>query len=108
MANSNPAQAPIVTEADQPDNFDEILTQISVELHRLGLSWECERTQKYVLALLATRGYTPASYESARYALSYSLLKIFYRKLTQQRKNATTPLDKPTPNLGKQLATPQN
>ncbi len=103
MANSNPAQAPIVTEADQPDNFDEILTQISVELHRLGLSWECERTQKYVLALLATRGYTPASYESARYALSYSLLEIFYKKLTQlERKNATTP------NLDKQLATPQN
>ncbi len=94
--------APIVTEADQPDNFDEILTRISVEFHRLGLSWECERTQKYVLALLATRGYTPASYESARYALSYSLLEIFYRKLTQlERKNAT-------PHLDKQLAQSQN
>jgi len=57
MANfSNPAQAPIVTEADQPDNFDEILTRISVEFHRLGLSCGCECSQKYVIALLASGG----------------------------------------------------
>jgi hypothetical protein len=66
---------PIVSELDQPDDFTDVLDSIEFWLKRAGMSWSNERVVDFVNRLHAAAGYIPATYDIAKWALSYRQLK---------------------------------
>jgi hypothetical protein len=80
---------PIITEQNQPEDFTPVMDEIDFLLSRLGLTWKSERVTTYAHRLLASVGYTPATPELARYALSHRQLTIFRDKLCQTLKQSS-------------------
>jgi hypothetical protein len=74
-------KAPIVSEPDQPDDFTDVLDSIDFHMRRLKIFWTTPKIVEFVNRLHAAAGYTPATYEMARYALSYKQLKAIENRL---------------------------
>lgn len=79
----NFSELPIVSEPDQPDNFEDILIAIDVEFQRTGLHWNHGRVKTFIDRLLRMRGISITNYEIARYSLSYAQLTILHKRLTE-------------------------
>lgn len=73
--------APILTEPEQPEDFEEIIGGVEASMRLRGLNWHSDRVVQFVQKLHELAGYTPANYEIARYALSYRQLKTLKSKL---------------------------
>jgi hypothetical protein len=83
----------IVSEPDQPDDFTDVLDSIEFYMGHLKMSWATfpnsevldqeldNKVIAFVNRLHAAAGYTPATYEIARYALSYKQLKAIEKQL---------------------------
>ena len=88
----NISYAPIVSEPNQPDDFTEVLDSIEFFLKHFGMSWRHERVVALVRNLHAKAGYAPATYEFARFALSYQQLKAIEKKLKSNAHEPKTSL----------------
>lgn len=72
---------PVLHEPDQPDDFIEIIEEIDFHLLINNLTWHSERVMDYINRLHSVAGYTPATPEIARYAISYRQLQSLKNKL---------------------------
>ena len=72
---------PIIDEQGQPEDFTEILESIDFQMALSGFTWQSDRVVAYINNLHSAAGYTPATQEIGRYALSYRQLQSLKNKL---------------------------
>jgi hypothetical protein len=90
---------PIVSEPDQPDDFTDVLDSIEFWLKRAGMSWSNERVVDFVNSLHAAAGYIPATYDIAKWALSYRQLKAIKERLEDAIKEDFQNAEQPNAEL---------
>lgn len=76
---------PPIYQAGEPDDYDEILSAIAIELLRLNLTWYSDRVIRYVYALHAAAGWEPESHQQACLCLCQKQLEAIHKKLVWQR-----------------------
>ena len=72
---------PIMTEANQPHDFWDVLFLIEFEFKKLNLHWYSPEVIDFIYRLHHAAGYQPPSQEMAIMALSYKQLEVILKKL---------------------------
>ena len=72
---------PVITQVNQPEDFGELLEEISFVMMETGIRWNSPQVVAYINLLHQRSGYTPPNFEVAVMAMSYYQLNALLNKL---------------------------
>ena len=79
---SNLKDAPIC-QPGNPDDMEDMITKVEVEMLRLGINHSSDRFQRYVYTLHKARGFTPVNYRQAWFSLSAEQFEAMFSTLSK-------------------------